>query len=414
MILGCIADDFTGATDLAGMLVQQGVPTVVLPGVPSGSAPAGAQAAVVALKSRTAPVEDAVRDSLTTLRWLKAQGAQKFYFKYCSTFDSTPRGNIGPVIDALMDELDTDYTVACPAFPANGRTVYLGHLFVGDVPLDESSMRSHPLTPMDDANLVRVLARQTPSRIGLISRPVVAAGSQAILARMAEHRAAGIRVAVADAIEDGDLTALATACADLPLVTAASGLALGVASTLPLVDTVPAQLPEFGDAQAVLAGSASRATAAQIEEMKLAHPAFEIDPAALLAGRDVVASAMSWAIPRLAAGPILIHTAAQRSESASAAEGLEATIAAIAVRLVEAGVGRMVVAGGETSGAVVGALGVRALHIGPEVSPGVPWTYTTDGRQPLALVLKSGNFGTEDLFTRAFEVLSDVTTREEK
>jgi len=405
LILGCIADDFTGATDLAGILVDRGVATVVLPGVPTGTAPVGAQAAVVALKSRTAPADVAVRESVAALRWLRSQGCQRFYFKYCSTFDSTPQGNIGPVTDALMTELDVDYTVACPAFPANGRTVYNGHLFVGGDLLHESSMRRHPLTPMDDANLVRVLARQTPSQVGLIPRAVVAAGPEAIRARIREHRATGVRMAVVDAIEDGDLTSLGAACSDLPLVTAASGLAHGVADTVPHAGTVSRPQPLFGGASAVLAGSASEATAAQIRAMKRHHPAFEVDPCAVLAGEDVASAAVAWAAPRLDGGPVLIHTTSTRAETSTAAAKLEQTLATTAVGLVRAGVRRLVVAGGETSGAVVQALGVQALHVGPEVSPGVPWTYAMDRPQPIALVLKSGNFGSVDLFTRAFEVL---------
>ncbi|WP_396916330.1 3-oxo-tetronate kinase [Mycolicibacterium sp.] len=404
MQLGCVADDFTGATDLAGMFARHGLPTLVVRGVPSDLPATGAEVVVVALKSRTAPADAAVRESVAALKWLREQGCQRFYFKYCSTFDSTPQGNIGPVMDALMSELDTAFTVACPALPVNGRTVYNGHLFVGTDLLHESSMRNHPLTPMDDANLVRLLNRQTSGPVGLISWKTVASGTEAIRDAFAEQRGAGVRVAVVDAIADQDLVALGEACAELPLVTAASGLATGLLTTLRLDFGAPPSVPRVGGACAVVAGSASKTTAAQIGAMRAHHPAFEISAEAVLSGSDVVSEALDWAAPRLAKGPVLVHTVAGRV-NVKASEKLELTMAAIACGLVSAGVRRLVVAGGETSGAVVNELGVRTLHIGPEISPGVPWTFTLDGPQPIALALKSGNFGSVDLFTRAFEVL---------
>ncbi|MFN3297113.1 3-oxo-tetronate kinase, partial [Caldimonas sp.] len=222
-VLGVIADDFTGATDVASMLVRAGMRTVQVIGVPDGPPPK-ADAVVVALKSRTIPAAQAVADSLAALRWLQAAGAKQFYFKYCSTFDSTPAGNIGPVTEALLEALGSDFTIACPAFPENGRTVFRGHLFVGDQLLSDSGMRHHPLTPMTDANLVKVLQAQSRGRVGLLRYDTVGQGVQAVRERLAQLRAEGVRLAVADAIDNDDLRTLAAACAGLPLITAGSGV----------------------------------------------------------------------------------------------------------------------------------------------------------------------------------------------
>lgn len=412
-VLGVIADDFTGASDVASMLVRAGMRTVQVIGVPQGPPPA-ADAVVVALKSRTTPAAQAVADSLAALRWLQAAGAQRFYFKYCSTFDSTPAGNIGPVAEALLDALGSDFTIACPAFPENGRTVYRGHLFVGDQLLSDSGMRQHPLTPMTDANLVTVLQAQSRGRVGLLRHDVVAQGVDAVRAGCAQLRAAGVRLAVADAIGNADLRTLAAACAELPLVTAGSGLALG----LPAVyeargwirpDAQAAALPAVGGAAAVLAGSCSLATRAQVEHWVAAgRPALRVDAHELAQGRPVAAAALAWAGERLAAGPVLVHALTTPDELQAVQAGLgaeragalvEQCLATIAQGLVEAGVRRLVVAGGETSGAVVQALGVRQLRIGAPIDPGVPWTQA-EGR-PLLLALKSGNFGSADFFGKA-------------
>ncbi|WP_413798928.1 3-oxo-tetronate kinase [Streptomyces iranensis] len=421
MLLGCIADDFTGGTDLASVLVAQGIRTVQVIGVPDtweDVVRSGAEAVVVALKTRTAPVSDAVEQSLTALRWLQEIGCDRFYFKYCSTFDSTPAGNIGPVADALMDALDMDFTVVCPALPANGRTVRDGRLFVGDVPLDETSMRRHPLTPMDDANVVRLMRRQTPSRVGLVGHGTVVRGPERIHAEFDALRSAGVRFAVVDATHDQDLLAIGRACADLPLVTAGSGLAIGLAETLrgrpdDLAGRAPeAHLPS-GGARAVIAGSCSAATNAQVEAVRSVYPTFPVDPFAIARGENVVTAALRWARPLLAHGPVLLHatqpapnvTAAKSRLPDDIASRIESTLASIARGLVGMGVGRLIVAGGETSGAVVGALGVTGLLIGPEISPGVPWTWALGTPRPLALALKSGNFGSRDFFLDAWERL---------
>ena len=420
-LLGCIADDFTGGTDLAGMLVKAGMRTVQLIGVPTGPPPADVDAVVIALKSRTNPVEDAVAESLAALRWLREAGCRQFYFKYCSTFDSTPRGNIGPVAEALMQALDTDFTIACPALPANGRSLYKGNLFVGDVPLSESGMRNHPLTPMTDANLVRVLQQQAQRKVGLVDYATVSRGDAAIRERFAALRQQGHGLAIVDALCNADLDAIGAACADLPLVTGGSGIALGLPQNFRrsglLADNVVADaLPKTGGLRAVISGSCSVATQKQVEVMRASFPSFGIDPLRLARGEDLVAAALDWASARIAQRPVLIYATATPDTVkqvqaelgvAHAGELVENALAEIARGLVRLGVGQMLVAGGETSGAVVKALGVKGLRIGAEIDPGVPWTSTLhdDGMQPLALALKSGNFGSEDFFLKAWEKL---------
>ncbi|MBD5803258.1 hypothetical protein AZOA_26940 [Azoarcus sp. Aa7] len=430
ILLGCIADDFTGGTDLAGMLVKHGMRTVQMIGVPTGPVPDDIDAIVIALKSRTNPVEEAQAESLAALEWLQAQGCRQFYFKYCSTFDSTPRGNIGPVAEALMAALGSDFTIACPAFPANQRTIYKGHLFVGDALLSDSGMRNHPLTPMTDANLVRVLQRQVAGKVGLVEFGTVAAGAGAIRERFAALRKDGCNFAIVDALTNDDLLALGEACADMPLVTAGSGVALGLPPNFRRAGLLPdyaneeagaATLPATGGLRAVVAGSCSVATQAQVAAMNSQHPAFNVDPRALARGEDVVGAALDWAKPKLAAGPVLVYATSTPEEvrAVQAELGVEAAgvlvenaLAAIAQGLVAAGVGQLIVAGGETSGAVVKALGVSGLRIGPEIDPGVPWTValTADrsgdrSARPIALALKSGNFGTTDFFLKAWERL---------
>jgi len=245
-LLGCIADDFTGATDLANMLVRGGMRAVQTIGVPASDTTIEADALIVALKSRTIPAEEAVAQSLAALEWLRAQGCRQFLFKYCSTFDSTDKGNIGPVADALLDALGDDFTIACPAFPENGRTIFRGNLFVGDVLLNESGMQNHPLTPMTDPNLVRVLQRQTKSKVGLIAYDVIAKGPQAVRDRIAVLRNEGVRMAVADAVSDADLYVLGEACADLKLITGGSGIALGLPRNLAIPANVDPNYYDLG------------------------------------------------------------------------------------------------------------------------------------------------------------------------
>jgi len=404
MRLGCIADDLTGATDLGVTLAREGLSVVQVNGVPeAGLAAPDADAVVVALKSRTNPPAQAVEWSLQALAWLRRALAGHIYFKVCSTFDSTPRGNIGPVADALLAELGAEFALATPAYPRNQRTVYLGNLFVGSVPLAESGMRNHPLTPMTDSNLVRVLGAQTRGRVGLVDFPAVEAGAEAVRARCAALRAEGCRYAIVDAIRDAHLVAAGEACAQMPLAVGGAGLAMGIARTLAkgARKSTGATLPKVDGAAAILAGSCSEATLAQVEAARAKYPSLRLDPARL----DVDA-ALAWAKPRLGAAPILIYTSAPPAERAAGRAGeIEQAFRELARGLAAAGVRRFVVAGGETSGAVTEALGVRALAIGPEIAPGVPWTAALGG-EPMLLALKSGNFGAPDFFSRAFEVLA--------
>ena len=419
LLLGSIADDFTGATDLCNTLVRQGMRTVQLIDVPAAQTPLpDAEAVVVALKSRTIPAADAVAQSLATLAWLQRHGARQILFKYCSTFDSTDAGNIGPVADALLDAMGEDFTVFCPAFPENGRTIYKGYLFVGDVLLSESGMRDHPLTPMRDPSLVRVLARQTRHKVGLVPFATVSRGAAAIGETFAALRRVGIRHAVLDAVTDGDLLALGRALADTKLVTGGSGIALGLPENFRraglLAPTSQAdRLPRIAGTEAVISGSCSTATLAQVKAMRERRPVFDIDPLRLAAGEDLAGAAVDWAAPHLGQGPVLISASAppdavahiqQKLGRERAGSLVEAALAEAARRLVERGVRRLVVAGGETAGAVVKALGVKGLRIGKQIDPGVPWTVSL-GDPPIALALKSGNFGKSDFFLRSFTVL---------
>ena len=419
LLLGCIADDFTGATDLAGMLVKHGMRTVQTIGLPRQAPPAGADAVVVALKTRSIPAHEAVNASLAALRWLRHGGCNQFLFKYCSTFDSTDRGNIGPVAEALMDELGTGFTIACPAFPANGRAIFRGRLFVGDDLLEESGMRHHPLNPMTDSNLVRVLQRQTRRKVGLIRYEDVRRGAGAIERAFRKAEGEGVQMAIVDAVCDEDLTQIGLACGPMPLTTGGSGLAIGLAASfrerdLLAVNLEADALPKVEGLSAIVSGSCSTATLRQVEMMQAHAPVFRVDPRRVAAGEDVVGEAAVWASGRLAQGPVLISSTQDASSvarvqeelgPARAGELIESALASIARRLVDLGVRRLIVAGGETAGAVVGALGIESLRIGPEIDPGVPWTVSL-GDRPMALALKSGNFGSPDFFLKAWSGLS--------
>jgi uncharacterized protein YgbK (DUF1537 family) len=349
---------------------------------------------------------------------LRDAGCRQFFFKYCSTFDSNDRGNIGPVAEALMDAVETDFTIACPAFPANGRAVFRGYLFVGDVLLHESGMRHHPLTPMTDANLVRVLQRQCTRRVGLVRFESVRGGEAEIRRAFANARSGGVGVAIVDATSDSDLMAIGAACRDLPLLTGGSGIAMGLpvnfrSQGLLARDQPAGRLPRIEGLEAVVSGSCSPATERQVAHMRNFAPAFQIDPLRVASGADVVAEAVDWASGRLRSGPVLVYSTTDPSTVKKVQDELgaeragalvESTLAAIACRLVDAGVRRLIVAGGETAGAVVGMLRLEGLRIGDEIDPGVPWTVSL-GERPLALALKSGNFGTDDFFLKAWSRL---------
>ena len=426
-VLGCIADDFTGATDLANNLVRSGMQVVQAIGVPDADLNTGADAVVVALKSRTIPKSEAVAQSLAALRWLQRQGVQQIYFKYCSTFDSTAEGNIGPVTEALMDALadkaHSGFTIATPAFPDNNRSVVNGYLFVGDVLLHESGMQNHPLTPMTDPNLVRVLQSQCRRKVGLIDYKTVARGEAAIRQRMEALQREGVGVAIVDALTNEDLLRLAPALKELPLITAGSGVAIGLAANFGLLPSPAAsRLPPASGMQAVVSGSCSLATNRQVACFKQAGlPAMAIDTQQLAGNPEswaaVAEQALAWARPLLVEGPVLVYSTAQ-SDTVKATQStlgvevsgtlIEKTLSRIAAGLVESGVRQLVIAGGETSGACVQALRINQLAIGPQIDPGVPWCYAVSELAPegLHLTLKSGNFGTDDFFVKAFGVLS--------
>jgi uncharacterized protein YgbK (DUF1537 family) len=416
LLLGCIADDFTGATDLASTLVQGGMRTLMVIGVPSEALEVARDydAVVIALKSRTIPADDAVTQSLASLAALQRISVKQIFFKYCSTFDSTDQGNIGPVTEALLKALEEEFTIVCPSFPANGRTLYQGHLFVWDQLLSDSPMRHHPLTPMTDANLKRVLSRQTHDEVGLVRHSTVAEGVDSIRQRFEELKQKGIRQAIVDAIDTQDLMAIGQACRDLRLITGGSGIALGLPSNFQaqglLIPSDPQQaLPGLTGATAVLAGSCSQATQRQVAYMSERFPSYFIDPLRIAAGEDVAGEALQWATPKLSNDPVLFYATVPLKKLAEiqaqlgkeqAGNLVEETLSTIAQELVDAGVNRLIIAGGETSGAIVSTLGVKHLRIGPQIDLGVPWTTSVDAPH-VQLVLKSGNFGTTDFFLKA-------------
>jgi 3-dehydrotetronate 4-kinase len=415
--LGCIADDLTGATDLALMLAREGMNVIQRSGVPDRQLDlSDADAVVVALKSRTIPAADAVAQSLAAAEALKAAGAKHFFFKYCSTFDSTDQGNIGPVTDALLEFTNSDLTLACPAFPANKRTVYRGHLFVGDVLLSDSSMKDHPLTPMRDANLVRVLGRQTKASVGFVGYEQVVAGPETIRAAFAQARAAGHRIVVIDAVTDDHLRHIGAAAHDLAVITGGSGVAMGLPAAYGIKPhaTTGQRMPAPKGRCAILAGSCSAATRGQVAAALAAGiPAFKIDPLALSAGSLTTANILEWISGQSADRPLLVYSSAdpdvvqkiqEKLGRTEAGELVERLLAAVARALPGLGFARLIIAGGETAGAVVAALDVKALRIGPEIAPGVPWTRTLGGTD-LALALKSGNFGGPDFFIKAWDLL---------
>jgi len=418
VLLGCIGDDFTGSTDLASFLVASGMRTIQLTGLPEEKYDlADVDAAVISLKSRTQEPKAAVTDSLRALKWLQSYNCGQYYFKYCSTFDSTDKGNIGPVADALLDALGESFTIACPALPVNGRTVYNGYLFVNGVLLNESGMQHHPLTPMNDANLVRVLGRQTSGKVGLVDQTTVSLGAEAIGKRYAAL-AESHRYAVVDALFTKDLIEIGHAGSELKLLTGGSGLAIGLADNFEkkgLFSRAPnrARLDRVEGDTLILSGSCSSATLEQVAVFKAGHPALKLDPLALHRGSQTSEQAIQWFKAHRHQGPLMVYAtdhpeAVRRCQEELGVERagmlVEAMFAEIAHAAATLGVARFIVAGGETSGAVVQALGVKAIKIGPPITPGVPVTQTL-GDKPLLLALKSGNFGDRDFFTKALAMM---------
>jgi len=413
MFLGCIGDDFTGSSDLANTLAKEGMRTVQYTGVPDGPAEDGVEAGVVALKSRTIAPEAAVAQSLAALDWLKAQGCTQFFFKYCSTFDSTPQGNIGPVAEALAEALDAHRVIVCPAFPGTGRSIYQGHLFVGDTLLNESGMQNHPLTPMTDPDIRRWLALQTSMGVGHVAAPAVLQGAKAIGAALDAEHDAGKRLIVVDALADPDLREIGRAADGLPLVTGGSGVALGLPANFArrglISGTRDTWAGETGPCIA-LSGSCSNATRAQVSLHAKDNPAREIEAADVIEGRLAAEEVADWLMDQdglplaySSADPEVVRAVQERFGRERAAEAIEGFFAQVARLALAKGARRILTAGGETSGAVVEGLGLTTLEIGPEIDPGVP---ALRAGPDLVIALKSGNFGATDYFAKAARVLA--------
>ncbi|MEL7215476.1 MAG: 3-oxo-tetronate kinase [Pseudomonadota bacterium] len=410
MRLGAIGDDFTGSSDLANMLRRGGMRVVQYVGTPEAPAGADVEAGVVSLKSRTLPGAEAVSQSLAAAHWLLAQGAEQLYFKYCSTFDSTPQGNIGPVIDALMDLVNANGVVVCPAFPETGRSVFQGHLFVGDRLLHESGMQNHPLTPMTDPDLRRWLTPQTRHPVGLVPHATVAQGPEAIATALEDQA-----IAVVDAVDNDALLTIGAAVKGAKLVTGGSGLALGLPQNFDgLAGAGADPWAGLSGPGVVLSGSCSSATLGQVERYLAAgHPGFRLEPDAVMAGEvspdQLAAFAMASEAPALIYAsdtPEAVRAAQAKHGRDALAHAIDTLFTQTTRALVSAGIRRIVSAGGETSGAVVAGLDAIALEVGPQIAPGVPALKV--GGQEIVVALKSGNFGGPDFFAEALEVLGDV------
>lgn len=415
MLLGIIADDYTGASDIANTLAKGGLATTQFLGLPTKKAPLACEAGVVALKSRSIAADAAVTQSLAALAWLQAQGCTQFVFKYCSTFDSTPAGNIGPVGEALAKALDVRGVPACPAFPTTGRTVYQGHLFVGDRLLNESGLETHPLNPMTDADLRRWLTRQSKQKVGLVPWSVVRQGAATLRAALDDAAAKGECLVIVDAVVDDDLRVMGEACADRKLLTGGSGIAIGLPANFIKRGLAKGSANLFRGAEgpgAILSGSCSKATLGQIEVYRRDHPTMPIDVDAVMTGSVTAPQLANFIRDNSGQEPLVFSSAAPERVKAlqakygmeSVAHRLDGLFAETAKLAVAGGVGRLVVAGGETSGAVMGALDIDAVSIGPEIDPGVPALATLTA-PPLALALKSGNFGGTDFFAKALRTL---------
>ncbi len=419
ILLGCIADDFTGATDIASFLVASGMRTVQLIDTPTDMREfENIDAVVIALKSRTQETSQAVKDSVNALQWLQKQGCEQFYFKYCSTFDSTEEGNIGPVADALLNALDESFTVVCPSLPVNGRTVYKGYLFVNDVLLNESGMENHPLTPMKDANIVRVLASQTDSSVSLVDIHQVTQGANTLreTLKVASEKT---NYAVIDTLTNDDLITIGHACADLKLLTGGSGLALGLADNFEAKGLFTkqinsAKLEKVSGDVVVLSGSCSQVTQKQVTVFQENHLSLKLDPIAIAQGEQTTEEVITWYVSNREKSPLLIYATdspesvkhfQQALGEVKAGEIIEEMMAKIVEKLRNLGVNKFVVAGGETSGSVVKALNVMSLKVGPTIAPGVPVMQSLDGVTCL-VALKSGNFGDQDFFIKSVKMMS--------
>ena len=422
LALGCIADDYTGASDLANTLTRAGLRTVQTIGVPADDlALPEVDAVVVSLKSRSIEAGLAVSRSRAAEKWLRARGAGHVLFKICSTFDSTDAGNIGPVMDALRADCGEGVVLVTPAFPETGRTIYQGNLFVGAVPLNESPLKDHPLNPMHDSNLVRVLARQSKTQVGLVDLATVTRGAEAVRARLAELSGKGTGAAIIDAVFDRDLETIGLVAAEHRLSVGASGIGLGLARALVSTGKVKSTAASsetgaaVGGPAACLAGSCSQATLKQIANAESVMPVFHLDPDHILTGANEAQRALDWAKPRLTEGPVLIASSATPDQVAAlqarhgrdaAGHAIEQTMADIAESLVKSGVRRLIVAGGETSGAVVDRLRIPGFLVGVEIAAGVPVLRAVGAEAGVMLLaLKSGNFGGPEFFSDAIGLM---------
>lgn len=420
IFFGAIADDFSGASDLATHLAKSGAPVSLRFGVDGLTNDTFVRPfEVIAIKCRTAPVDDAIAEALQAYRWLKSKGAERYFWKYCSTFDSTSKGNIGPVAEALMAEIGTTQTIYCPAFPENGRSIYAGHLYVGEQLLSDSSMKDHPLTPMHDSNLMRLLEPQTDRAVGLIHYRAVKKGLSAVREELKSLAVKNVSHVVVDAIDDEHLSVIAGACQNMPLITGGSALAQPLPRLYQKADHVkfgeaPVIYPGTDDACVALAGSCSEMTRRQIEHFSRKHEVFKLYPIKLATDEDHLETAKDWLMAQPLSAPKLIFASADPQEVArnqevlgrdKAGEVVEEALGELAKQSVELGMRRIIAAGGETSGAIIKALGITSVDVGPEIAPGVPWVFANLGVESAALALKSGNFGEEDFFSKAFEML---------
>ena len=419
--LGCIADDFTGATDLASMLARSGVNVSLRIGVPLSTPENTAEIEVIALKTRSISASEAIEESLSALKWLNEAGAKKYFFKYCSTFDSTAEGNIGPVSEALMNELKVDQTIYCPAFPENGRSIYMGNLFVGQKLLSESSMKDHPLTPMNDSNLMRLLSAQVSRRVGLADRIVVNSGVNSLKEKLISLKENDVPHVIVDAVADTDLDTIASACQDMDYITGGSALAMPLAEFYKASGKISANDNSFmnkklNTGSIILSGSCSEMTIIQVKNfIQRGAAAFQLDPIDL--AENGVKKVLDWLSSQDFTKNIIIYATSDPDTVKKvqaelgvdmAGKIVEQGLSECAIAARELGIKNFIIAGGETSGAITKALNVRQLDIGIEIAPGVPWTFSGKRNNQIALSLKSGNFGSEEFFTEALSKLENL------
>jgi uncharacterized protein YgbK (DUF1537 family) len=419
MLLGVIADDFTGATDIAGFLVENGMRTIQLNGIPTADIEIQADAVVISLKSRSCPVDEAISSSLAALEWLKQRGCQQYYFKYCSTFDSTAKGNIGPVTDALLDALDEKFTIICPALPVNGRTVFNGHLFVLGELLSDSGMKNHPVTPMSDSSLMRLMDNQSAGKTGLVNYQSIEQGPEKVIESFSALQKSAKRYAVVDAFNASHLDILGKAVSQLNLLTGGSGLAAGIAKnwSAHLSDQSSAKKAGYPAAEKtiILSGSCSVMTNQQVANYITQAPYFALDIKACLENNNYLEQVFNWVVAHLDAplAPIVYATSSTDTlkeiqslyDAEASSQCVEQFFSQLALQLKEYGIKNFIIAGGETSGVVTQSLAVDAFYIGPQIAPGVPWVKSVTGE--LSLALKSGNFGDQHFFTTAQEFYND-------